>query len=173
MLSVPDSRRFGTIVKKRIGHCTITSVGKVESIHLIAEHGGPPVPVQEVAADAGLGLRGDRHHGDQGAGDVTLIEAEALGQLAAEHGLDLTDGTNRRNVVTSGIDLAGLVGRRFHLGEVICVGEERCEPCSHLAGLTDRVVLEGLLHTGLRASIVGSGVIRIGDPVGPTPATHP
>ncbi|MBO0686577.1 MAG: MOSC domain-containing protein, partial [Candidatus Dormibacteraeota bacterium] len=55
-------------------------------------------------------------------------------------------------------------GRR-RVGEVVCEGEERCEPCSHLARLTDRAVLRGLLHTGLRASILESGTIRIGDPV--------
>jgi MOSC domain-containing protein YiiM len=140
-------------------------MGTVERIHLVAQHDGPPVPVEEVTADAGLGLRGDRHHGDQEACDLTLIEEEALGRLAAEHGLDLSDGTNRRNLVTSGIDLGLLVGRRFRVGEVICEGEKRCEPCSHLAGLTDQAVLEGLLHTGLRASILGSGRIRIGDVV--------
>jgi MOSC domain-containing protein YiiM len=140
-------------------------MGRVERIHLVAEHGGPPVAVEEVAADAGLGLRGDRHHGGEPGGDLTLIEMEVLERLAAEHGLDLTDGTSRRNLVIGGMDLGQLVGRRFRVGQVVCIGEERCEPCAHLASLTDRVVLRGLVHSGLRATIAESGVIAVGDAV--------
>lgn len=140
-------------------------VGRVERIHLVGRHGGSAVAVAEVVAEAGLGLRGDRHHGEEDACDLTLIEGEALVHLAAEHGLDLAEGGSRRNLVTIGIDLAELVGRRFRVGEVLCEGEERCEPCSHLARLTDRAVLRGLLHTGLRASILESGTIRTGDQV--------
>jgi MOSC domain-containing protein YiiM len=140
-------------------------MGTVERIHVIADHGGPPRAVEAVLADAGQGLRGDRHHGEE-AGDLTLIEAEALEQLASTSGLDLTGGQSRRNLVTRGIDLGQLVGRRFRVGEVVCEGEERCEPCQHLASLTGPPVLRGLVHTGLRASIVESGTIHVGDVVG-------
>jgi MOSC domain-containing protein YiiM len=122
------------------------------------------MPVSEVAADAGLGLRGDRHHGPRGA-DLTLIEAEAIDGLAGSHEIDLDGGLSRRNLTTHGVDLGTLVGRRFRVGEVVCVGEERCEPCRHLASLTEPGVLRGLVHTGLRASIVEGGTIRVGDPV--------
>lgn len=139
-------------------------MGTVEAIHLVARHGGSPAAVPEAIAEAGAGLRGDRHHADAD-GNVTLIEAEALEDLAAASQLDLTDGLSRRNVRTRGIDLGELVGRRFTIGEVLCHGDERCEPCTHLAGLTDRAVLASLAHTGLRATIVRSGTIRTGDPV--------
>ena len=46
---------------------TMTSVRRVERIHLVAEHGGPAVAVDEAVADAGRGLQGDRHHGEQGS----------------------------------------------------------------------------------------------------------
>jgi MOSC domain-containing protein YiiM len=138
--------------------------GTVEHIHLVAEHGGPPRAVSAVAAEAGLGLRGDRHHGRRGA-DITLIEGEAIDGVATDQEIDLDGGLSRRNVTTRGVDLGTLVGRRFRVGEVICMGEERCEPCRHLASLTEPGVLRGLVHTGLRASIVGGGKIRVGDPV--------
>jgi MOSC domain-containing protein YiiM len=136
----------------------------VEHIHLVPEHGGEPRAVSEVSADAGRGLRGDRHHGPRGA-DITLIEAEAIDDVAADQGIDLDGGLSRRNVTTRGVDLETLVGTRFRVGEVVCVGEERCEPCRHLASLTEPGVLRGLVHTGLRASIVAGGTIRVGDPV--------
>ncbi len=139
-------------------------MGSVARIHLIAKHGGPPQEVEMAPADAGLGLRGDRHHGTS-SGDLTLIEVEALERLAAGSGLDLTGGHSRRNVTTRDVELGQLVGRRFRVGDVVCEGWRRCEPCEHLASLTSPLVLRGLVHTGLRASILESGTIRVGDTV--------
>jgi MOSC domain-containing protein YiiM len=139
--------------------------GTVESIHLIAEHGGPPAPADAVVGQPGRGLRGDRHHDRRDGDDLTLIEAEALERLSEAHGVDLPPGTSRRNVTTRGVDLGTLIGRRFRVGEVVCEGEERCEPCRHLAELTEPEVLRGLVHTGLSAAIVEGGTIRVGDAI--------
>jgi MOSC domain-containing protein YiiM len=139
--------------------------GIVESIHLIAEHGGPSAPVDRAVLEAGLGVRGDRHHGAGEAGDMTLIETEALGGLAGAHGVDLPPGASRRNVTTRGVDLGALIGRRFRVGETVCEGEERCEPCRHLAELTEPEILRGLVHSGLVAAIVEGGTIRVGDAI--------
>ena len=90
--------------------------------------------------------------------ELTLIEAEAIEGLAREHGIELGPGESRRNVVTRGIGLNELVGRRFTVGEVECVGTELCDPCSHLQKLTRPGVLEGLANRGgLRADIVSAG----------------
>jgi MOSC domain-containing protein YiiM len=140
--------------------------GTIERIHVISRHEEAPEAVEAVLAEAGLGLRGDRHHGAAG-GDLTLIEAEVVERLAAESGLDLSGGESRRNLVTRGLDLGSLVGRRFTIGDVLCEGERRCEPCEHLASLTSPAVLRGLAHSGLRASIIRSGQIRVGDPIEP------
>jgi MOSC domain-containing protein YiiM len=142
--------------------------GSVEHIHLAAERSGPVAPVDEVLAEAGRGLRGDRHHDRDGANDLTLIEAEALERLATEHGVTLGEGESRRNVTTRGIDLGTLVGRRFRVGEIVCEGIERNEPCLHLTEVTGEPgVLRGLVHTGLEAAIVEGGTIRVGDRIEP------
>ncbi len=142
--------------------------GSVEHIHLVAERSGPPEPVDEVVADAGLGLRGDRHYARSHANDLTLIEAEALGRLAAEHDVALAPGGSRRNVTTRGIDLGALIGRRFRVGAIVCEGIERSEPCLHLTQVTGEPgVLRGLVHTGLEAAVIEGGTIRVGDPVEP------
>ena len=61
----------------------------------------------------------------------------------------------RRNVVTRGIDLNALVGRRFRVGEVECVGQRLCEPCAHLQRLTEPGMLRALVHRGgLRADML-------------------
>jgi MOSC domain-containing protein YiiM len=144
-------------------------VGRVEHIHTAPREAAPCEPVTQVKVIAGRGVEGDRHFGDHEPGsghDLTLIAAESLDRLAAEHGIWLEPGESRRQVTTRGIDVNALVGRRFSVGSVEAVGIELCEPCLHLAKLTDRGVLRGLVHRGgLRADIVSGGRISVGDEV--------
>ena len=143
-------------------------LGTVEAIYLAAVHGEPPHSVESAVGHAGKGLEGDRNFGDDDPDscNITLIEAERFASQAAEHGLDLDPALARRQVLVRGVDLGELVGRRFQVGELECEGEERCEPCNHLAKLVGtQVVLKGLLHSGLRARILTGGMIRVGDEV--------
>ena len=79
--------------------------------------------------------------------ELTLIEAEALEALAAD-GVEISWEEARRNVVTRGIGLNALVGRRFRIGDVECVGRRLAEPCSHLQRLAPPGILAGLVHRG-------------------------
>jgi MOSC domain-containing protein YiiM len=143
-------------------------MGTIEAIFLAAAHGEMPQAVESAVGVSGKGLEGDRNFGeaDPESCDITLIEAEAFESQRSEHGLDLPPEAARRQVLVRGVDLGDFIGRRFRVGELECEGEERCEPCNHLAKLVDsQVVLKGLLHTGLRARIVSGGTIRVGDQV--------
>jgi len=142
-------------------------VSVVEQIAISAERGGLPAPVPRVTAQAGHGLEGEYHWSDSpGAQAITLIAAEALEGLREDTGIELSHEASRRNVLTRGVDLNALVGRRFTVGAVECEGVELCEPCNRLAKLTERGVLRGLVHRGgLRADIVRGGEIAVGDPV--------
>ena len=65
--------------------------------------------------------------------------------------------------MTRGVDLNALVGRRFRLGDVECLGQRLCEPCSHLERLTAKGVLRRLIHRGgLRADVLTDGQVSIG-----------
>lgn len=146
--------------------------GRVEAIFVTGEHGALPQPVELVRALAGRGLEGNRHFfpdGDAPAGNaLTLIAAEALEALAAERGISLDAAASRRNVLTRGIDVNALVGKRFRVGEIECYGVELCEPCSHLESLTHPGVMSGLVHrAGLNADILADGKIAVGDAVVP------
>jgi MOSC domain-containing protein YiiM len=150
------------------------SDGRVEAIYIGPETAGPLSAVPEVEAVAGKGLVGDRKHWDSLAEhkrgepgrNITLIEAEALEALAEEHGIELGPGESRRQLVTRGVRLNPLVGKRFMVGEIECVGVELCEPCAHLQSLTPPGTMRGLVHrAGLRADITSGGTIRTGDPV--------
>ncbi len=136
--------------------------GSVESIAVASEESALPDAVGEIEV-TDRGLVGDRY-GD--AGDITLIEAEALEGLLADTGIELSHEESRRQVLTRGIDLNALVGERFTVGTVECEGVELCEPCNHLQSITKPGVLRGLVHrAGLRADIIASGRIAIGDQV--------
>lgn len=150
--------------------------GTVVSISITPSGGEPMRLVGEVRAVAGKGLEGDRYFqqagtfSERGGSDrqVTLIEAEAIESLARESGVELEYGDARRNIVTRGVPLNHLVEKEFVVGEVAVRGIRLCEPCAHLASLTDQKVLPGLVHRGgLRAEILSDGVIRVGDGVRP------
>ena len=144
------------------------SAGRVEAINI-----GPPetlpAPVERVRADAGKGLAGNRYYFEDGAGPgraLTLIAAEALEAMAREHGIEITAAESRRNVLTRGIDLNALVGKRFRVGDVECLGVELCHPCKTLESMTKPGVIKGLTHRGgLNADILSDGEIAVGDEV--------
>jgi MOSC domain-containing protein len=146
-----------------------TGEGSVAAILVAPEAEAPLAPVDDVAAIAGRGLEGDRYAAGQGTFSgpgrgyqLTLVEAEVLEEI------DLPWPEARRNVVTRGIALNGLVGRRFRVGSAECVGRRLCEPCAHLEKLARPGLLRPLVHRGgLRADILADGRIRVGDGVFP------
>ena len=145
--------------------------GRVASIHVADAKAEPTRAVERVRVVAGKGIEGDRKFApdghERGEGrDLTLIQAEAIEAMAEENGIEIEPGEARRNVVTRGIELNDLVGKRVRVGEVEGVGVELCEPCAHLQSLTKPGVMRGLVHRGgLRVDVDSGGEISIGDPV--------
>jgi MOSC domain-containing protein YiiM len=149
--------------------------GRVEQIAITPTPHALPEPVERVEVVAGQGPRGDRKFAPEPAErngkDLTLIEAEALEALAAETGIELSHQESRRNLLTRGVRLNELVGRRFRVGEVECLGVVLNEPCTHLEALTRPGVLRGLVHRGgLRANVVRGGTIAVGDQIAALPS---
>jgi hypothetical protein len=143
--------------------------GRVEALVVAPAAEAPVVVLEQARAHAGRGLEGDRYFDGRGSfsnrysvgHDLTLIEAELVEDLIAP-------AQARRNVITRGIDLNPLVGRRFRVGEVECVGRRLCEPCALLERLTEPGTLRALVHIGgLRADILTGGTIRAGDAIQP------
>lgn len=145
------------------------AAGTVEGLWIAPAAGEPARSVTSVLALAGQGLEGDRHVAGTGTfpsglpgSALTLIEAEVCDSFAPP----LLANEHRRNVVTRGIDLNGLVGREFTIGPVRCRGMRLCEPCRVVVRYAGRPVLRPLVHRGgLRADILDSGTLSVGDPV--------
>jgi hypothetical protein len=151
--------------------------GTVEGL-AIAPAAEADMHLLEVAhARAGRGLDGDRYaagagtfspRADRRPGyDLTLMAAEVLEELTAA-GCTVDFAATRRNVLTHGIDVNALVGRRFRIGEVLCEGRRLCEPCVHLDRLSGPGLLRPLIHKGgLRVDVLTDGEIRKGAPIRP------
>jgi hypothetical protein len=148
--------------------------GTVAAIALAERATGDMHTVDHAKALAHRGLDGDRYAAKAGTFtpandtargyDLTLIEAEVLDSLTLPEDRRLGYAEARRNVVTRGIDLNALVGRRFRVGNVECLGQRLCEPCSHLERLTAKGALRGLIHRGgLRADVLSDGEVTTGD----------
>jgi MOSC domain-containing protein YiiM len=147
--------------------------GVVAAVGIADRAKAPMGFVPNARALAGRGLEGDRYAAKAGTfssdaptangHDLTLIEAEVLDELVLPDGSRLTYADARRNIVTRGVDLNRLVGRRFLVGDVECVGQRLCEPCAHLERLAQPGTLRGLIHRGgLRADILIDGTIAPG-----------
>jgi MOSC domain-containing protein YiiM len=146
--------------------------GAVEEIY-IAEFESPTFSVDSVLALTGRGLEGDRYlvPEDSWAPSgtaISLIEAESIEAVRAEHGIDLAGGRSRRQVITRGVRLNDLVGKEFSVGPIRCRGLELCEPCLGLSRLIGEPgLIKALVHRGgLRADILAGGRIAVGDAVG-------
>ena len=135
------------------------------------------VRAAEAEAEAGRGLLGDRYHAGRGAmsrwpgphREVSLVAAEALAEASALLGAPVTAADTRRNLLVEGVDLDGLLKRRFRIGAVMLEGLQRCHPCAYVERVSG---VEGLFAAlkgrgGLRARIVTGGLLREGDPVEP------
>ena len=146
--------------------------GRIEQIFIAPRKGAPVRACEYVEAIAGAGLEGDRYTDprNQDPGEetqVTLIEVEHIEAFNAATGLAMRPDGPRRNLVTRGVSLNDLVGKRFRVGEAILEGRELCEPCALFARNTYRQALKAFVHKGgLRARIVQGGGIRVGDAVG-------
>jgi MOSC domain-containing protein YiiM len=139
----------------------------------VAAGGGLPMEARdEVRVLLHRGIAGDRYAVGTGTYSrapgsgrhVTLIAEEVLDAVGAELGVVIAGVETRRNVLTKGIALNDLVGRRIAVGEVVLDATRLAEPCAHLERLTRAGVRSALVHRGgLRAEVVAGGVIRMGD----------
>ncbi len=154
-----------------------TAIGSVEQIWIAAERGESGRSLDTVRVLPGAGLDGDRYlsglgtfpSGRPGAA-LTLIEAEVCESFAPP----LSADEHRRNVVTRGIELNGMVGQDFTVGSVRFRGIRLCEPCAAMQRYSGRAILRPLVHRGgLRADVLEQGEIRVGDQITPLGRSEP
>lgn len=150
------------------------SNAEIVSIYTAPKAKAPMEAFSYAQAVAGRGLQGDRYFKGEGtfsktveapSYEVTLIESELVEAFNARSEVALEPRAFRRNLLTKGVSLNALVGKTFRVGDVTLKGTRLCEPCHHLATIVRKDVLQMVHQAGLRAGIVSSGTIRVGDPI--------
>lgn len=142
--------------------------------------GDPMLYHAAVSAIAGRGLAGDRYTSGRGAYSnvkpvktrhVTLIAIERIEMANIELELKglapFEPSETRRNIITSGVELSGLVGKEFSVGPVRMRGIELADPCYRPSALANKKGFKEafLGRGGLRAEIFSSGMMCVGDTI--------
>ena len=153
----------------------------IQAIYLAHSAGEQMRAVDRAQVNTDLGIEGDRYALGVGAYSITepiKIRHISIISLA---GIDIANewlkagnepvfdaADTRRNILLAGITpdaLSALVGQQFQLGDILMLGTELCTPCERPAQLLGRPsfmdAFEG--RGGLRAKVLNSGVLAIGD----------
>ena len=125
--------------------------------------------VNSIEVLANKGIVGDRHFNDLNDpyNQLSLIESENIDEYNIKFGLDIPYINFRRNIITKGIQLNDLIGKKLQIGNVELEGVELCRPCKHLTEMLNQknILKEFMRKGGLRCQILSSSKISIGDKI--------
>ena len=122
-------------------------------------HGKPAgenktVSVSSVECVAAQGLRGDRFfgHKEDYKGQVTFFAWEVYQELCEFFQVaDKDPSVFRRNIITRGVDLNTLIGKKFQIQGISFEGVAECTPCYWM---------DQAFHPGAEAALQGRGGLR-------------
>ena len=125
--------------------------------------------VNSIDVLANQGVVGDRHFKEfnDPYNQLSLIESENIDYYNIKFGSNIPYLDFRRNVVTKGIQLNDLVGKKLLIGNVEVEGIDLCRPCRHLSEVLgqDNIIKEFLKRGGIRCQVLSSSSIKIGDKI--------
>tara|TARA_B100001057_G_C22585673_1_gene846961 strand:+ start:337 stop:783 length:447 start_codon:yes stop_codon:yes gene_type:complete len=125
--------------------------------------------VRSIKVLANQGIIGDRYFKEfnDPFNQLTLIESENIDYYNIKFGLNIPYIEFRRNIVTKGIKLNSLIGKKLRIGSVDLEGIELCRPCRHLTEILNQnnILKEFLRKGGLRCQILSSSNIYVGDKI--------
>ena len=129
-------------------------------------------PINEVSSInvlANQGIIGDRHFKqfNDPYNQLTLIESENIDNYNIKHGINIPYIDFRRNIITKGIKLNDLVGKKILVGKVKLEVIDLCRPCKHLCEVLgqENIIKEFLRRGGIRCQILTSSSIKINDKI--------
>ena len=141
----------------------------VFKIGIAAQNNKEIKEVNHIDVIANKGVVGDRHFSEfnDPYNQLSLIESENIDYYNIKYGLNIPYIDFRRNIITKGIRLNDLIGKKFLVGEVELEGIDLCRPCRHLCELLDQdnIIKEFLRRGGLRCQILSSSSIEIGNKI--------
>jgi MOSC domain-containing protein YiiM len=138
-------------------------MGRIEAICISPEKGTVKETVDRAELRVEHGIVGDAHAGDWHR-QVSLLPSESIAKVRAQMP-ELADGAFAENLVTSGVDLAGVrVGDRVEIGdgvllEVTQIGKECHQGCA-IRQITGDCIMprEGIFCRVLQGGPIAPGV---------------
>ena len=125
--------------------------------------------VESIEVVKDKGIVGDRHFQEfnDPYNQLSLIESENIDYYNNKYQLNIPYIDFRRNIVTKGIELNDLIGKKIQIGDVLIEGIDLCRPCRHLSEKLnqDNIIKEFLRRGGLRCRILSSSNININDEI--------
>tara|TARA_Y100000813_G_scaffold142432_1_gene103589 strand:+ start:13 stop:459 length:447 start_codon:yes stop_codon:yes gene_type:complete len=144
-------------------------MAEVFKLGIAAKNNQPIKEVNSIEVLANKGIVGDRHFNDfnDPYNQLSLIESENIDEYNIKFGLDIPYINFRRNIITKGIQLNDLIGKKLQIGNVELEGVELCRPCRHLTEMLNQknILKEFMRKGGLRCQILSSSKISIGDKI--------
>jgi len=125
--------------------------------------------VESIVVIKDKGIVGDRHFQEfnDPYNQLSLIEGENIDYYNNKYKLNIPHLDFRRNIVTKGIELNDLIGKKIRIGDVLVEGVDLCRPCKHLSEKLNQnnIIKEFLRRGGLRCRILSSSNICINDEI--------
>ena len=144
-------------------------MSKVFKLGIASDNNKKIQEVESINVLANKGIVGDRHFDDYNDPycQLSLIESENIDYYNTKFGLNINYVDFRRNIITRGIELNHLVGKKLKIGNVEVEGIDLCRPCKHLTEILnqDNILKEFLRKGGLRCQILSSSKISVGDTI--------
>lgn len=130
--------------------------------------------VQTIHAVAGKGLEGDRYFYGKGTfnkpqlsqsvREISILPYESLQICNKRLDSKLNFLDLRRNLIIKDLDYEVLKNKEFTIGTATFRIVRTCPPCRYLSRLLGEDIMEGLKYIGgVRATVVKSGIISVGD----------
>jgi hypothetical protein len=142
------------------GHNYFGRHGKGSENHVITA-------CEEIELVAGRGVINDRFfdYEEDYKGQLTLFDHATYERVKERFELpDLEPSAFRRNVVIKGVDLNGLIGARFQIGDIELTGSQEAKPCYWMDEACAPGVDEFLRgYGGLRCRITVGGKLSKGE----------
>ncbi len=139
----------------------------IHQIFISDSAAGQMQAINEVEAIAHRGLQGDRyclgrgHWSESDNCEVTMIAQEDLDVISLSSTVQVQQGQHRRNLVTRGIHLPSLAGRRFRIGSACFAYDRARPPCQYIQQITEVGMVKALaFRSGICVRCFRSGVVR-------------
>ena len=144
-------------------------MSEIIKIGFTNDHNKEIIETIEIDLIAGKGIVNDRHFKDYNdpLNQLSIIESESIDEYNLKNKLNIPYLNFRRNIVTRGIKLNDLVGKKISIGSVKLEVLDLCRPCRHLSEKLGRndIIKEFLRKGGIRCQIMNDGKISLNNKI--------